>query len=158
PPGLASLDAGSDATVFRLGSEAFGVLICFEITNGAAARALVRNGARFIVNLTNDAWFVAGAPHRPWAQVRAVETGLPVLRAANAGASALFDGFGRELEESWPSGSPTLFSVQVPDGAATPYARGGDVFLVACLATLLTGLVSAWRSSGTMRGKRGASP
>jgi apolipoprotein N-acyltransferase len=158
PPGLASLDAGSDATVFRLGSDAFGVLICFEITNGAAARALVRNGADFIVNLTNDAWFVAGAPHRPWAQVRAVETGLPVLRAANAGTSALFDGFGRELRESAPSGGPTLFTVQVPRGAPTPYARAGDVFLAACVAALLTGLVSAWRSSGTRRGTSGASP
>ena len=158
PAGLASLDAGNDATVFHLGDDAFGVLICFEITDGAAARALVRNGAHFIVNLTNDAWFAAGAPHRPWAQVRAVETGLPVLRAANAGSSALFDGFGRELGNSSPGAGPTFLAAQLPDGAPTPYARAGDVFLVVCFAALLAGLLNAWRSSRTMLGKTGASP
>jgi len=158
PAGLASLDAGSEATVFHLGDDAFGVLICFEIADGTLARALVRNGAHFIVTLTNDAWFGVQAPHRAWAQVRAVETGLPVLRAANAGSSVLFDGFGRELRDSVPDGGPSLLTVEVPAGAPTPYARAGDVFLVACLAVVLAGLVLAWRSSGTMRGTVGVSP
>ena len=158
PAGLASLDAGSEATVFHLRDDAFGVLICFEIADGALARALVRNGARFIVTLTNDAWFGARAPHRAWAQVRAVETGVPVLRSANAGSSVLFDGFGRELRDSVPDGGPSLLTVELPAGAPTLYARAGDIFLVGCLAVVLVGVVSAWRSSGTMRGTIGVSP
>src|SRR5439155_1590139 len=61
PPELASLEAGEEATVFSLGDTAFGVLICFEITDAAGARALARGGARFIVNMTNDAWFIGSA-------------------------------------------------------------------------------------------------
>ncbi|HYV57197.1 MAG TPA: apolipoprotein N-acyltransferase [Candidatus Nitrosopolaris sp.] len=158
PAGLASLDAGSEATVFHLGADAFGVLICFEIADGALARALVRNGAEFIVTLTNDAWFGERAPHRAWAQVRAVETGLPVLRAANAGSSVLFDRFGRELRDSAPDGGPSLLTVEVPAGAPTLYARTGDVFLVGCLVVVLVGVMNAWRSPGTRWETIGASP
>ncbi len=143
PSGVESLDAGDEATVFGTGDGAFGVLICFEITDGAAARALVRRGARFIVNLTNDAWFPAAAPHLPWAAVRAVETGLPVVRAANAGVSAVFDRFGREVAVSRPAGAPAVLTAGVPPGAPSLYARSGDVFLVACLAVVLAGLIGA---------------
>ena len=148
PPGdLASLDAGRDAIVFPLGDTAFGVLICFEITGARGARDLVRAGARFIVNLTNDAWFAAAGrpPHLPWAALRAVETGLPVVRAANAGPSAVFDRFGRRGATSRAG----LLAVTVPDAEPTLYARHGDVFLAACLAVVVTGVAAAWRRRAT---------
>src|SRR5262249_24825421 len=96
PADVVSLEAGEEAAVFTLDGRKFGVLICFEITDASAARSLVRNGADFVVNLTNDAWFVE-APHLPWTALRAVETGLPIVRAANAGVSAVFDGVGRPI-------------------------------------------------------------
>ena len=147
PADLVSLDAGHEPTVFPLGDTAFGVLICFEITNASAARDLVHAGARFIVNLTNDAWFAGSGrpPHLPWAAIRAVETGLPVVRAANAGMSAVFDRFGRRLASSRPAGGPRLFPAAVPAAVPTPYARYGDVFLAACLAVVLAGVVTIWR-------------
>ena len=145
PRGVTDLDAGDDATVFDLGESAFGVLICFEITDGAAARALVRRGARFLVNLTNDAWFAgSAAPHVPWAAVRAVETGLPVVRAANAGVSAVFDRFGRRVAVSRADGGPGVLTADIPDGVPTVYARAGDVFLAACLAAVLAGFARAF--------------
>src|SRR6185295_13359696 len=89
PASLGVVEAGSGATLFRLAPDTpFGVLICFEITAPDGARELAQRGARFLVNLTNDAWFAA-APHLPWAAVRAVETGVPVVRAANHGVSAV---------------------------------------------------------------------
>lgn len=145
PPDLVGLDPGTDATVFPLGDSAFGVLICFEITDAAGARTLARRGARFIVNLTNDAWFATSArpPHLPWAAVRAVESGLPVVRAANAGPSVLFDRFGRRIAgdgSGW-------FAVTVPEAGSTLYVRGGHVFLAACGGLVLAGLVGAlWRA------------
>jgi apolipoprotein N-acyltransferase len=142
PPDLASLDPGRDATVFPLDGGGFGVLICFEITDAGAARALVRAGARFIVNLSNDAWFV-DPPHLPWAALRAVETGVPVLRAANAGTSALFDRFGRPVAMSRPRGVTATLTVTVPPAAPSPYVRHGDVFLGACGAVLLAGFLRA---------------
>ena len=144
PRGVIDLDAGDDATVFDLGESAFGVLICFEITDGAAARALARRGARFLVNLTNDAWFAgSAAPHLAWAAVRAVETGLPVVRAANAGVSAVFDRFGRRVAVSRADGGPSVLTADIPGGVPSPYARAGDVFLAACLAAVLAGFVRA---------------
>ena len=145
PPELASLEAGEEATVFSLGDTAFGVLICFEITDAAGARALARGGARFIVNMTNDAWFIGSArpPHLPWAAVRAVETGLPVVRASNAGPSAVFDRFGRPVASSRPADGPAVLTAHVPAAAPTLYARTGDVFLGLCVATVLAGLAHA---------------
>src|SRR5439155_8321857 len=91
PPDLVSLDPGDEAPVFPLGESAFGGLICFEIAGPGAGRTLAAAGARFVVNLTNDAWFArcGRPPHLPWAAVRAVETGLPIIRVANAGLSVV---------------------------------------------------------------------
>ncbi len=142
PPDLAGLEAGTEATVFPLGESAFGVLICFEITDAAGARTLARRGARFIVNLTNDAWFATSArpPHLPWAAVRAVESGLPVVRAANAGPSAMFDRFGRMVAAV---GGPGVFSATVPPPGPTVCVRGGHVFLGACAAVVVGGIALA---------------
>lgn len=142
PAGLTSLDVGRDLPVFPLGRSAFGVLICFEIMDGAAARTLTREGARFIVNATNDAWFPGSprAPHVPWAPVRAAETGLPVVRAANAGVSAIFDRFGREVATSRWNGTAAVLSATVPQAGPTLYARTGDVFTEACVAAAVGGL------------------
>jgi apolipoprotein N-acyltransferase len=145
PPDLASLDPGPDATVFPLGDSAFGVLICFEIIDAHGARDLARAGARFIVNITNDVWF-AGAPrppHLPWAAIRAVEVGLPVVRAANAGPSGVFDRLGRLRQTRSGAG---LLVATVPAAEPTFYARHGDLFLAGCLALVLAGLVTG---SGT---------
>jgi apolipoprotein N-acyltransferase len=147
PPDLAGLSAGTEATVFPLGESAFGVLICFEITDAAGARTLAQRGARFIVNLTNDAWFATSArpPHLPWAAVRAVESGLPVVRAANAGPSAVFDRFGRMVAERHGAG---LFAATMPPPAPTLYTRGGHAFLVACAALVAGGIALAlWRAT-----------
>ncbi|HYR96608.1 MAG TPA: apolipoprotein N-acyltransferase [Candidatus Binatus sp.] len=149
PADLTSLDAGEEATVFPLGDSAFGVLICFEITDAAGARDLARGGARFIVNITNDAWFAASArpPHLPWAAVRAVETGLPVVRAANAGVSGVFDRFGRQVAFSRPRGGPAVLAANVPPPAPSLYARRGDLFLAACVVAVLAGLASSGGST-----------
>jgi apolipoprotein N-acyltransferase len=158
PADVESLDPGSEATVFPLGDTAFGVLICFEITDAAGARALARGGARFILNITNDAWFAGSArpPHLPWAAVRAVETGLPVVRAANAGPSVVFDRFGRPVVESRSHGEPSVLAATVPASSPTPYVRRGDVFLAACLAAVLAGLAAT--AAGTPRQTHRPSP
>jgi apolipoprotein N-acyltransferase len=144
PPDLAGLSAGTEATVFPLGESAFGVLICFEITDAEGARTLAQRGARFIVNLTNDAWFATAGrpPHLPWAAVRAVESGLPVMRAANAGPSAVFDRFGREVAARRGAG---LFAAAVPPPGQTLYVRGGHAFLDACAAIVAGGIALALR-------------
>lgn len=82
------------------GLPSFTPLICYEIIfpNAVTPESGPRPG--FLVNVTNDAWF--GSSVGPWqhlaqARMRAVEEGLPIVRAAGTGISAVIDPYGRLL-------------------------------------------------------------
>lgn len=75
-------------------------LICYEIIFPSLVLAQAA-GADLMVNVTNDAWY--GRTPGPYqhfrqARLRAVEAGLPLVRAANNGISALVDGYGRVID------------------------------------------------------------
>ncbi|MDX9866555.1 MAG: apolipoprotein N-acyltransferase [Kiritimatiellia bacterium] len=75
-----------------------GPLICFEDTVPSLSREAVRAGARLLVLMTNDAWFsgsVEPLQHQQQAVFRAVENGVPLVRAANSGVSCAVDAVGR---------------------------------------------------------------
>lgn len=103
-------------------------LVCYEIIFPGQA---VPRGERpgWLVNLTNDGWFgrTAGPyQHLQQARVRAIEEGLPVVRAANTGISAVIDPLGRMLD-SLPLGSEGVLDARLPQAIAeTVYARAGD--------------------------------
>ncbi len=98
-PGIATREAdysaGGAMTVMRSKQgPRFSVLICYEAIFPELARTAVGNGARLLVNITNDGWFgETGAPyqHLAMAGFRGVENRVWVLRAANTGVSAAFD-------------------------------------------------------------------
>jgi apolipoprotein N-acyltransferase len=115
-------------------------LICYEaIFPGAVVQGPVPPQKRpgLIVNITNDGWFgntTGPRQHLHQARVRAVEEGLPLLRAANNGVSAAFDAYGRPMGQLDLNVRGTL---DIPLAAALPpppYARYGEaVFLAAWL-------------------------
>ncbi|MBW1991002.1 MAG: apolipoprotein N-acyltransferase [Deltaproteobacteria bacterium] len=113
-----------------------GVLICFESIFPYLARAQINNGARLLINITNDAWFgETSAPyqHMSMAVVRAVEGRVAVARAANTGISAFIAPDGRIL---WTSGlnvaaARTMELPWLPGGSL--YTRFGDVFAWVCI-------------------------
>jgi apolipoprotein N-acyltransferase len=75
-----------------------GMLICYEAIFPGLARAMVRNGAHLLVNITNDAWFgrtSAASQHFSMAVFRAVENRRYLARSANTGISGFIDPCGR---------------------------------------------------------------
>jgi apolipoprotein N-acyltransferase len=103
-------------------------LICYEaIFPDAVATRDDRPG--WIVNLTNDAWFgMSTGPyqHVQQARVRAIEQGLPVVRAANSGISAVIDPLGRDVARLGLGLEGVLDSALPSAIAPTVYARTGD--------------------------------
>ncbi len=96
-------------------------LICYEAAFPNAATDGTSH-ARLLVNITNDAWFGnSSGPYQHFAKVRmrAVETGLPLIRAANTGISAIVDPFGRVVE-MLPLGETGVIDGTVPAAIAPP--------------------------------------
>jgi len=116
-------------------------LICYEIT---FPDELASPGERagWIVNVTNDGWFgISTGPYQHFQQARvaAIEQGLPLVRAANTGISAVVDPVGRILN-SLPLGSEGVLDSPLPRAIAPPiYSRIGDApaYVIVALALLL---------------------
>ncbi|HOG24296.1 MAG TPA: apolipoprotein N-acyltransferase, partial [Candidatus Omnitrophota bacterium] len=101
--GISDFSVGATSEIFRWAREEwpFGVLICFEDVLPSLARALTAQGASFIAVITNDAWFLdTSAPfqHLQGSIFRAVENGVPVVRAANTGVSGFISRRGEVLK------------------------------------------------------------
>ena len=106
------LSEGDGVEVLELASGLkLGTPICFEIANPAITRTMARQGAQVIVTLTNDGWFGSfdstRRQHLDLARWRAIEVGLPVVRAANTGISCVIDARGR-IEEAAPPREPAV--------------------------------------------------
>jgi apolipoprotein N-acyltransferase len=114
-----------------------GVLICYEVIFPYISRAATKNGARLLVNITNDAWYGrSSAPyqHFSMAVFRAVENRRALIRAANTGISGFIDPSGRILAAT-PLFVEAVVTRDVPLLAQrSVYSRSGDVFALACLA------------------------
>jgi len=107
-------------------------LICYEVIfPGAAVPAGERPG--WLVNLTNDGWFgISTGPYQHFQQTRvlAIEEGLPLVRAANNGISAVIDPVGR-IVRSLPLGAEGVLDSPLPRAIdPTPYRRIGDIALI----------------------------
>jgi apolipoprotein N-acyltransferase len=114
-------------------------LICYEaIFPGNVVARDERPG--WIVNLTNDGWFgISTGPyqHLQQARLRAIEEGLPVVRAANTGISAVIDPLGRIVAQLGLGVEGVLDSSLPSAIAPTIYARSGNIPAAIIVATAL---------------------
>ncbi|WP_230531739.1 apolipoprotein N-acyltransferase [Microvirga roseola] len=98
-----------------------------------------------ILNVTNDGWFgITPGPYQHFAQarLRAVEEGLPLVRAANTGISAVIDPYGR-IQDSVPLGVEGILDSALPISiAATTYREFGRFSLTATLMICLMALIA----------------
>ena len=97
-------------------------LICYEaIFSGAAVPRGERPG--WLVNVTNDGWFgISSGPHQHFQQARvlAIAEGLPLVRAANTGISAVVDPLGRVINHL-PLGVEGVLDSKLPNAIAPTY-------------------------------------
>jgi apolipoprotein N-acyltransferase len=110
------------------GAPKFLPLICYEIIF-PHDMASAGERAGWLLNLTNDGWFgISSGPYQHFQQsrVRAIEEGLPLVRAANTGISAVVDPVGRIIN-ALPLGVEGVLDAALPQPVGqTLYSRMGD--------------------------------
>jgi apolipoprotein N-acyltransferase len=147
--GRGSFEAGpGPRTLAMPGMPPVSVLICYEIIfPGAVVDPL--NRPAWILNVTNDAWFgVSSGPfqHLANARMRAIEEGLPLVRSANTGISAVFDAYGRMISSLDLQKTGVIDTALPRPLPPTPYARLGDWMFLALLLAL-TAFCVKWRAA-----------
>ena len=133
-----------------------GVLICWENLFADLSRDAVRDGANVLVQLTNDAWFGrtrAATQHNAASVLRAVENGVPLVLASNAGPSLVIDAQGRIVAHAAPQLSPGIAVASVALGhGATLYTRFSDWLVFVCWAVALGGFLPRLQTTGMRHG------
>lgn len=131
---------GTDLPLYPTAAGRFGAVICYESAFEDLARRYRRNGADFLVNITNDAWFgrtAAPYQHASHLVMRAIETRMGVARAGNDGVSEFVDPLGHASQQSELETRTVVTGTLVTSDVRTLYVRLGDwVGTLSVIATL----------------------
>lgn len=140
-----SFTPGKEAKVFPLSACNAGISICYEETYGHLMRENRQKGAEMLINLTNDVWFPHSRlplVHFFHGRLRALELGLPVLRACNTGLTCGIDALGKVVDQlpcenkHTPSPPCVLFSQLPLYHFPTLYTFWGDLLPIGGAALL----------------------
>jgi len=140
---MGNFSAGREETLFQIPGASFGASICFEAAFPGLVRRLRNAGAEFLVNITNDGWFLdTAAPeqHMVANVLRAVENRAYVVRAANTGISCIIEPSGRIQSRTPLLVKTVLLGRVVPSRRLTPYDHWGDAFAWLCLLSFTASL------------------
>ena len=149
--GLGDFSAGSGPRTLAIkGRPSVSILICYEII--FSDRVIdPQNRPGWILNMTNDAWFGSSAgPYQHFAQakLRAVEQGIPVVRVANGGISAVVDSYGRERARL-ALGSSGVIDQALPAAIPPPfYSRFGTEIPLCLIISTLASFIFLYRNKG----------
>jgi apolipoprotein N-acyltransferase len=134
-PKIGDYVPGSEFTIFELPEYRFAVTICWENIFPDLVRKFVREGAQFIVNITNEAWFGdSAAPYQflSMSVFRAVENKIFMVRCGNTGISCFIDPHGRIVDRLKDDSGRDIFVRGVLSGRVIPlesrtfYMQYGD--------------------------------
>lgn len=168
-------NAGLEYTTFETSGVRYGAVICFESAFSSLTSGLARGGAQMLCVLTNDSWYnpdylierggfwgtlfklpglhalACAGPKQHFAHsvFRAIETRLPLVRAANNGISAVISPGGMIAEQRpYDTQGMIVTTVHAPRHELTFYARYGDWFAWLCFGVLLLIMacqITEWR-------------
>ncbi len=143
-----------------------GVLICYDSAYGEVARRLVRDGADWLVVISNDDWLDPDAPFRTtWAywqhatqsRLRAVENRVGLVQVAATGYTFAVSALGEGPEFALEPGAAGVASVSVAAaGSPTLFTRMGDALGWACFVVFACGLLLGSGDSAPFRRRRRA--
>ncbi len=150
--GMGDFMAGPGATTLDLrGLPPFSPQICYEVIfpGAVVAKSDANQRPEWILNLTNDAWFglsMGPYQHLAAARLRAVEEGLPLVRVANTGITAVIDGYGQTLAKIG-LGERGVLDVRLPRPASsfTPFGILGNVIPLALVIVVGGYAIRRWR-------------
>ena len=151
---------GNSYTLFQVSGARFGAPICWESQFPDLFRRFVRDGAQFMVSVTNEGAFGAtSGPHQTLAMnvFRAVENRVAIARAATTGVSAFIDSKGKIVARVRDASGKDLFvpGVLVWDvplsRRTTFYTLYGDVFAQVAGGVALVILLLSARSPEVLR-------
>jgi len=119
---LDSYTPGDEAKIFQVGQTCAGISICYEETFGNLMRANRQKGAELLINISNDVWYpLSRLPvvHYLHGRLRAIEQGLPMVRACNTGLTCGIDALGRSVgqlpyESKRGLSQPGVLSILLP--------------------------------------------
>jgi apolipoprotein N-acyltransferase len=134
--GIGDWDFGPGVYVFNLNNPRlkvntkFETWICFESVFSDFAREGVKNGAEFIVIVTNDGWFGNSAgpvQHKQYAVLRAIENRKWIVRCAQTGISCYIDPLGHIYDEIPINNEGVIFRSIIANNEKTFYTEHGDI-------------------------------
>jgi len=143
---IGDIAGGKDYAIFKFPAD-FGVLICFEDVFPELARDFVKRGAKFLVNITNDAWFgktSEACQHLAASVFRAIENRVYLVRSANTGISAFISPLGKIVSLLSDEKGNNIFiqgykteEIYIFGRTRSFYNRYGDFLPVGCLLFLI---------------------
>ena len=154
--GIGDFSPGRKISLLQLPGAQFGVLICYEIIFPDLTRRFVKQGADFLVNITNDAWFGnTSAPYQLFsmAVVRAIENKRFIARSANTGVSGIITPTG-EIESASVIFTEAAITARIKLlTMSTFYSAYGDVFALFVTAAALFLVAAAAVKKGVRKGR-----
>lgn len=149
---------GTEGVLFEVDGHRFASIICFESAFGPLVRDFVRDGAEMIVVSTNNRSYRRSSnseQHLALSQMRAAETGTPVLHASVSGISAVIDAGGDVVRSTELFRNQAVTAEVTTATGETPYVRYGEWAVAGSALLLLAAAIAGrWRRPPRPRARR----